>query len=514
MVLTDVQVYETAFAKPRGTLGVRGAKVASDAPGAARSLEGRVCVPGLSDAHVHMFPLAMFRLQLDIAQAGIRSIPALLGALNQIPAERRFGGWLQAAVLIEDSLEEKRLPDLAELDTRFPDTPVLLRRYCGHVAVMNTCAMRALGLHRDVPPVASGGFGRTTNGALTGQAEEGAAAWVFARAPAPPDTMIVSELRTVLDECLSLGLTSLVEAAVGFTLSYDREAAIWAALRAEGEVPVRLGFMNELTAQEAAQRKLSPVWDCNWSSETLKFFADGIIGGRTGALSQPYSDTGGLGEMMQADGVLEEQLADAHAQGWRIAVHATGDRGIERVLCGIARAQGQDTSRRHRIEHFFVPPQDGLARAARSGIGIVTQPGFLHRMGASIALGLGSRVDGTVYPGVSALAAGAQLAFSSDAPTGPLSPWKGMRHALDRIGAHGGAIGPGEAVNRAQALDAYTSGGAWVMRHDRFRGKLTPGMAADAVVLNMDPFKAPLDELEECHCVLALKDGQVVRDTL
>jgi len=514
MRFTGGQVYETAFANPSGSLSVGGTQIISERQDASRSLGGRVCLPGLTDAHLHIFPLALFRLQLDIATAGLRSVPALLDALEQIPTERRFGGWLQGAVLVEDSFVEKRLPTLHELDSRFPETPVLLRRYCGHVAVMNTSAMKTLGLHQTVPDVASGSFARSPVGTLTGHADEGAAAWVFARAPAPPDDLILSEIRMVLNECLSLGLISLVEAAVGFTLGYDREAVIWAKLRAGGNVPVRLGFMNELTAEEAGDRNLVPTWDHDWSSETLKFFADGIIGGRTGALSLPYADTGGLGDLMHPDGVLEQQLAEAHGEGWRIAVHATGDRGIDRVLNGLMCAQGRDTTRRHRIEHFFVPPENGLERAAEAGLGVVTQPGFLHRMGASIARGLGDRVMGSVYPGASALAAGADLVFSSDAPTGPLSPWKGIRHAVERIGAHGGAIGSAEAVDRKQALDAYISGGAWAMRHEQFRGNLAPGMAADAVVLNMNPFQVPLDELEDCRCVLALKDGQPVMDQL
>lgn len=465
MRLTDGRFYQQAFASlhteptDKGTLSIEKGLIATAAEGIARPLGGRVCLPGLTDAHLHIFPLALFRLQLDIATAGVRSIDTLLDALEQISPERRFGGWRQGAVLIEDTFKEQRLPTLAELDTRFPDSPVLLRRYCGHVAVMNTAAMKELGLYHSVPKVNSGTFTRDTNGTLTGQANEGAAAWVFAQAPAPPDDMILSEIRAVLGDCLSFGLTSLVEAAVGLTLGYDKEAAIWAKLRTQGHIPVRLGFMNKLTAHDAAERGIVPEWGRDWSNETLKFFADGIIGGRTGALSQPYDDTGGRGDLMHPKGVLERQFAQAHTEGWRIAVHATGDRGIDRVLSGLEKAQGDDTKRRHRIEHFFVPPQDGLARAAQAGLAVVMQPGFLRGMGASIVRGLGDRVQGVVYPGASVLTAGASLVLSSDAPTGPLSPWINLRHAVNRLGTTGEVIGPHEAIKRTEALNAYTAGG-------------------------------------------------------
>ena len=515
MRLKNGKFYTSAVDRhPASRLEISGGVVMPSQDGPTYDLGNRTALPGLTDAHLHIFPLALFRLQLDVAGAGVTSIPALCAALAAISQEQQYGGWLQGAALLEDLFEERRLPTRSDLDAAFPDTPVLLRRYCGHVAVMNSCALDALGLLQSVPTVSSGAFARDADGALTGHADEGAASWVFHRAPAPPDGLILSEIKKVLNMCVGFGLTALVEAAVGFTLGYDREVAIWDQLRNEGGIPVRLGFMNELTAQDAAKRGLTPIFDRDWSSETLKYFADGIIGGRTGALSEPYEDTGGFGDLMHPVGVLEREFADAHAAGWRIAVHATGDRGIDRVLSSLNAAQGHDTSRRHRIEHFFVPPPDGIMRAARDRVSVVTQPGFLFRMGASIARGLGARTDGAIYPGASVLQAGAPLVFSSDAPTGPLSPWSGVRYGVERIGAHGGQIGPGEAVSRPQAINAYITGGAYAMRHEAFRGKLSTGQAADIIVLNMDPFTAPLDELSDCACVFATKDGKVVLDQL
>ncbi|PSL17097.1 amidohydrolase [Shimia abyssi] len=515
MLLTNAQVYcDATDTAPHSEIALNGAYVGTHFDGPKRDLGGRIVLPGLTDAHLHIFPLALFRLQLDIAAARITSIPALIDALHQVPDARRHGGWLQAAVLVEDTFTEARLPTRAELDAAFPDTPVFLRRYCGHVAILNTAALNALGLLTRQPNVASGSFRRDAAGNLTGQADEAAAAWIFARAPAPPDAQILSEISAVIDQCLAYGLTSLVEAAVGFTLGYDREAAIWTKLRAAGNIPVRLGFMNELTTDQAAARALTPQWDANWSSETLKFFADGIIGGRTGALSEPYCDIDTMGDVMHPPGVLQSQLTAAHAAGWRIAVHATGDRGISQTLDAITAAQGDDTSRRHRIEHFFVAPKGGLHTAANAGINVVTQPGFLHRMGTSIARGLGPRALGCVYPGASALAANVALAFSSDAPTGPLSPWDGIAAAITRRAPSGEPIGPSESLPFAQALNAYISGGAHAMRHDHFRSTLAPGQAADLVVLNMNPFTASPDELNDCRADLVMKDGKVVKDDL
>lgn len=262
-------------------------------------------------------------------------------------------------------------------------------------------------------------------------------------------------------------------------------------------------------AKQPTPRCATPEFGENWTAETLKFFADGIVGGRSGAVSEPYEDTGGTGVLMQPPGVLEDQFKETHADGWRIAVHATGDRGVSRVLAAMEAAQGADTSRRHRIEHCFVPPDGVFARMGRANVLTVMQPSFLVRMGASIICGLGRRA-GTAYPAASVLAADATLVFSSDAPTGFLSPWIGVSAAVTRRGSHEGQLGAGEALSVRDVLDAYIAGGAYAMRHEGFRGKLEPGFAADLAVFGVDPFETEADALAEMKADLTMMGGRIV----
>lgn len=517
LLLTNARVFRSAHdPDPAGAILIRQSTVAwlgelSDAPPADEwiDLGGRVVLPGLTDPHLHIFMLALSRLQVSFALTPATSIADVIQRLAEGHDASGPGDWLQGCDLMEDRLAEGRLPDAADLDRAFPENPVLLRRYCGHVAMLNTAAMQALGLAPDVADPPAGVFHRDADGTLTGIAEETAAEWIFTRAPCPPDEAIAARIASVLTDCLAMGLTALTEAAVGFSIGYDREMAVWEHLRATRPVPLRLGFMLQLDPAEAAQRGLRPDPNRAWSIETLKFFADGIIGGRSGAVSVPYDDTGGTGVLMQPPGVLEDAFHRTHADGWRIAVHATGDRAIARVRDAMIAAQGTDTSRRHRIEHCFVPPNGLFDQLAAAGISTVMQPSFVSRMGASIGKGLGARTA-TAYPAASPLAAGAALAFSSDAPTGLISPWEGIRAAVTRRGAHGGLIGPDEAVDFRTALDAYIAGGSRVMRQEDFRGTLAPGMAADLVVLEADPFVRDPDTLGETRAYLTMTDGAIV----
>ena len=475
-------------------------------------LQGGTVVPGLTDAHVHLYAVAHGRLQIDAG--GATSIDDLLETLRRRAAAP--GGWLVAANYDEGRLCEGRHPTRAELDAAVPDLPVVLRRFCGHVAVLNSAALRRVDVDEAVADPSAGMFGRDAGGRLDGAAFEAAAELIFRRMPAPSQAAVRDALRGVLDDCVRLGLTAAVEAAVGFTDGFDEEHAVWRSLRETSpRLPLRLGFMHQLGAAEAARRGLVPTLDDDWQSATLKFFADGIVGARTAAVGRPFADTGTHGLFMTSEAELEGEIVAAHRAGWQIAVHAVGDRAVSRVLDDFALADRLESrsDTRHRLEHVFCPPEGCFERMRALGAAVVMQPSFLVKMHRSIQAAFGADVGGH-YPGRSALAADVAYAGSSDAPTGILSPWHGMAASIDRGGSAGAPIGPGEALTAPQALAAYTRGGAYVMKQETWRGGLEPGMAADAIVLDRDPLRSTTAALRDTRVLLTMVRGVVHHDEL
>jgi predicted amidohydrolase YtcJ len=518
ILLSNGQFHRDAFdEKPASALLIESTRIAwigdrADAPDADRTIDlnGACVLPGLTDAHIHVFALALARHQMGFSLHRPRAIADIFDLLRQEERSLAAGQWLQGCEINEDTLAEKRLPTRQELDAAFGARPVLLRRYCGHAAIFNTATMRLLGLDEFEPDHEFGHFERCADGSLNGIAFERAAEAIFRAAPSLDDSLIRSGIRDVIGDCVKLGLTSLTEAAVGFSIGYDREDAIWQGLRDDDDVPVRMGFMAQLTAHEAAARGRAPVFDRKWSGETLKFFADGIVGGRTSAMSEPFCDRGGTGTFVLPEDVLVSQILEAHEAGWRVAVHATGDRAIELVADAYEKA-GLDSgvARGHRMEHCFCPPPGVFERLHASGAFVVMQPSFLWRMGPSVEIGLGRRIE-TAYPGRSVLDAGAGLAFSSDAPTGLFSPWEGVRSAVERLSSNGSVLGKSEAVSVREAVHAYVGGGASVMRHDHFRGRLKPGFAADLTALDRNPFDVTGAELAGTRSILTMVDGRTV----
>jgi predicted amidohydrolase YtcJ len=520
--LINGRIYRSAADEaPAQAVLVRDGRIAwigdsAEAPAADRSIDlGGACVlPGLTDAHIHLFALAAARLQLALTPGATPSVAAVLQAVATAAAARPRGNWIGGAGLDENGLAEARLPTRAELDVAAPDHPVLLRRFCGHVAVANSAALAAFGLDDTASDPPGGHFGRDGAGRLDGRADEAAAEAMFRQVPPPDAEVLGSALRAVIADSAALGLTAAVEAAVGFTFGFDLEHAVWQRMRGE-RLPLRLGFMHQLDADAARQRGLVPQADPDWQAQSLKFFADGIVGARSAAVTEPFCDCGTCGFFMRDPAELREAIIAAHRDGWQVAVHAVGDRAslavIEAFEAAARLAPRPDP--RHRIEHYFVPAEGGLPRLRALGALVVMQPSFLTRMRRSIAGAFGPRAD-RCYPGRSVAAAGVTYVASSDAPTGAWSPWEGLADAVGRGADTGGAIGPGEALSAREAYAAYSLGGCVAMGHERWRGALQPGFAADLIVTERDPFNEDPAALRRTAVLLTMVRGVVVHDRL
>jgi predicted amidohydrolase YtcJ len=524
LLLTNGSIYRSAFDEmPVDSIVVRNGKVvwsgaAPDAPAADQTIDlnGATVIPGLTDAHIHLFAIAHARLQVPVTPRDASSIPAVLDLLVARARAIPPGKWVYAAGLDENGLAEHRLPTRSEIDALIPDHPVMIRRFCGHIGVINSAALTLLGIGDDIADPEGGNFGRASDGRLDGSAVESAAEFVFRSVPPLDRTELIAALRATIADSAKLGLVAAVEAAVGFTVGFNDEFAIWNEIRQSGEtMPMRLGFMNQLDPAEANERGLKPAQDADWQSMTLKYFADGIVGGRTSAVSEDFCDTPSRGMFMRDEAELKRVIGEAHADGWQIAVHCTGDRGVDCIIDAYEKAQVAHprADARHRVEHYFVPPNGGLARMRALGALVVTQPSFLTRMRRSIAGAFGPRAD-VCYPGRSVIDAGVTYVASSDAPTGSWSPWDGIADAVMRASDSGAPIGPGEAVTIREAIHSYTVGAAIAMKQETWRGTLANDMAADLIVLDRDPFALDGLPVRETQVMMTMVRGEIVHDVL
>src|SRR6185503_12805708 len=152
---------------------------------------------------------------------------------------------------------------------------------------------------------------------------------------------------------------------------------------------------------------------------------------------------------------------ETHDAGWRIATHAIGDVAIDQMLDIYESLGEHPRGLAHRIEHFGLPDATQLARAAAMGIIAAPQTIFIHSLGRNFRNYLPEAFLPRTYPIRAMLDAGVRVALSSDAPVvEDDNPLVGMMAAVTRLDNTGHLIAPAQAITSAEALHAYTMGGA------------------------------------------------------
>jgi predicted amidohydrolase YtcJ len=501
---------------PRDSVLIQGDRIAwigeaRDAPRARRVIDlcGSRLVAGLTDAHLHLYMRAQELLNLELGVAAA-SIPALLDRVRAACAVAAPGEWVMSADYSEQFLAERRHPSRAELDAVSAGRPVLLRRTGGHLSVANSAALARAGFDATTPDPPGGTIERVGN-ELSGVLTENAADIVAALIPPPSQARTIAAIRKVADECLGFGIVAAVEAAVGFNNGFDVEWNVWQALKGEGALPLRMGFMLRIDPADVRRLGLRPTdYDDHWQVRTLKFFVDGIIGARTAAFTAPYADRATCGLLMERTADLRAKVIEAHVTGWQVAAHVIGDRAIAHWLACLEAATAAGPSpERHRLEHFAVPGNDAIARVRRLGAIVVPQYGFLHRLGTSFASAVGPARAQQLYPGKSVRTAGIVIAASSDHPIGPLSPYPAIAAAIDRTTSTGLVLNADEGLSAREALAAYTEGGAFAMGHEHRRGRLEAGMLADIAVLDRDILAVEPADIAAARSRLTVVGGEI-----
>jgi len=459
---------------------------------------GCTITAGLRDAHLHPVPYAAALSGIVLKDA--TDLNEVLDRLREAAAT--IHGPVIGMRLDDETLAERRLPTRHDLDRAVPDRPVLLRRYCGHIAVANTAALDLAGIDPDTPDPPGGSLDRDEEGTPTGVLRETAIDLVT---PALDGTRQVDEttLLAAFRGLAGLGLTSvgsMLRVGDGPWADLGDEVALVTAIGPE--IPIRVhGYVIADSPQElenAAERLRDAGPLVSWAG--IKLFADGSLGGHTAAMVDAYLDAPGETGLLR---LTDRDVALARAaldMGGRVAVHGIGDRACHAVLDVFETLieRGADPSRL-RLEHASVLLPEDIERIADLGIVACVQPAFLGSETAWLERRVGPDRLALTYPFHSLLTAGARLAGGSDAPVEPPHPLLGMALARDRAG-----IWPAEGLDPASALGLFTDGAAVALGEP---APLAIGSPADLVVLDVDPLTASPEVLREGRVLCTMVAG-------
>ncbi|MBP1641883.1 MAG: nfdA 3, partial [Acidobacteria bacterium] len=244
-------------------------------------------------------------------------------------------------------------------------------------------------------------------------------------------------------------------------------------------------------------------------------------GSSTALFFEPYADlpstSGVLADDFFPEGAFEARVAAADRAGLQVSTHAIGEKANALVLDvyeRVARANGP-RDRRFRVEHAQHLRRAEIARFARLGVVASMQPVHLADDGRWAGKRLGPARVRDSYVLRSLLDAGARLAFGTDWPVAPLDPALGLEAAVTRRtldGANPGGWLAAERITVAEALAAYTSGGAFAEFTEADKGALAPGRLADLVVLSEDLLAIAPERLHEVRAEVTVAGGRIVHD--
>lgn len=353
--------------------------------------------------------------------------------------------------LNDEGLREQRLPTARDIDDLVPDRPVLLYRYCGHIAVANSEALRLAGVDSDTLDPAGGSLDRDARGRPNGILRETAI-------PLVSDVLEPLTREPSDDEILG-ALAGLPELGIGsITGIVSVDGGVWCGVSDELETLVRLApelpiDIDVLVIAETAQALASARQRLDQAEGRVRFhgykaFIDGSLGGHTAAMYEPYADKPGTRGTERFDHARVVEIGRASLDlGGVVAIHAIGDRANDLVLdvhedlMGI----GADPSRL-RVEHASVLTDATIDRMARLGVTASIQPAFLASEEDWLQKRLGPERMGRAYRFRSLLESGVPLLGGSDCPVELPDPRIGIEAAVERHG-----INNDEALSPEQA---------------------------------------------------------------
>ncbi|MGW0197522.1 amidohydrolase family protein, partial [Nonomuraea sp. NPDC003201] len=338
---------------------------------------------------------------------------ALAAALAAAPADAE--GWVRGVGHAESVAG---LLDAAALDRLHPNRPVRLQHRGGSLWILNTTAIRLLGLDR----IEDSGIERDLGGRPTGRvwcADHLVRSSAEQQSRTHPDTL--PDLALVAGKLARWGVTSVTDATPG--LAPGIVLALAERMR-RGVLPQRVRLLG------------AP-------------FETGLPNGRltAGPWKVVIRDDAlpGLDELVQ-------EIAYAHLTGRPVALHCLS---VEALYLALAALEEADALEGDRIEHAALVPAWCLNRLRTLGLRVVTQPAFLADRGEDMLRGTPPDEHEDLYRYAGLLRAGIPVLPSSDAPYGPADPWRAMAAARDRTTETGRCAQPAERVEVAIALSGY-----------------------------------------------------------
>ena len=495
-------------------------------------LNGRLILPGFIESHIH------------IALGGVTTSGVILETTDSIddvlekvrvyaeanPDKEAIFGASYLAGLFDAQGPNKRL-----LDEIVSDRPVYLMDHTLHSVWVNSKALEVAGINRDTPDPPGGEYVRDSAGEATGAIKGGPAhAPVAIATGAITAESMAAAIPSVLEGLSEFGFTTAIDMGVPIATAEAYQALY--DLSVAGELPLRLSmtyYVNTPALAEGAVETLDAYarkyrTETLWF-DTLKVSGDSVIENQKAAMLDPYLSTGDRGALYFDRESLGKMVLGAAALGYHATVHTIGDWATRTALevAGDLRAAGYDT--RFSTTHSqMVHPDDRRlyvehdVTAQTTGNWAVVQTQYAEHLNETVLLT-------RQFPFRWWLDNGVNVALGADWPATPggfkdgVSAFNNIYSAMHRaappgkealLGSEPGTVLTPEdqTMTLAEAIEAYTLGGARMLGIEDEVGSIEVGKKADLILVDQNLFEIEPAEIPKTRVLATMFDGNVVHD--
>lgn len=474
-------------------------------------LEHRRVLPGLVDSHVH-FVRAGLTWEDETHWEQLRDVDACVGSIAAAAASRPRGSWIRVVGgWHPGQLAEGRGPTHEDLDRFARDHPVVVQ-FMYDWGMLNTCAMRALGLTREVADrVDAAAFDRDRQGHPTGVVRGMAALrWLYSRLPVPSFEDQVGSTEALSREFSRVGITGLIDGG-GVNTGPEVYGPIYETWR-RGTLTTRVRLMVHGSGPGAEAEEYA-----GYRKYVQPRFGDPLLQvlGLGEIILYAIHDSETREPDLSAETLTElaqifEQFA---ACRWPVQVHTMRPETVSAVLDVWEAVDRQRSIRDLRWSLVHGECLDGpmIARLKALGGGVLC-PSLFRFAGDEMLEAWGQERLAGAPPLRACLDAQVVVGGGTDAMrVASYNPFAALHWYITGLTVTGNRTrDETNRLTREEALRLYTRAGAWFSFEEHQRGALEPGTFADLIVLDKDYMSVPTEEISTIGVDLTLLGGKSV----
>ncbi len=440
-------------------------------------------MPAFIDSHLHMLALGKKNDEIDLSR--IRSIAEAI----QLGKTFEDRGVIICRDFDQNLFEEGRYPEKKDLNKISTDKPVMFRRVCRHMCVVNDVLLKR------IASMDTSHFFHLID-TEKGQLFEDAVLLADKAFKRPDKETLKRYLETAGNQLERHGIVAV--ASDDFeTFDIPYETVIQAYEEAYNEDRLRVKVIQQMRFSNLKSFH-SFLADGHAHEQhggltlgPLKILADGSLGARTAALWDDYSDDSrNRGVMSIDDASLHQWIDLANTHDVNAHVHVIGDKAAHKVMHAIKKALDSYPRRhRHALIHAQITGEETLKDMQAYDVSAIVQPVFMDRDLGIVKKRLGNRWKQS-YLFHRMFEKGIAVGFSSDAPIETTAPFRNIYHAMTRkslIDPDLKALDNDWSFTMKESIRAYTK-----TNMDLLELTTSPG----TIVLNKNPYGTDVNDLK------------------